>query len=161
VNRELQVFNCLKGHVLIVGIGNTLRGDDGAGPALITSLKSRVRNSEKHSQLFVMDTGEVPENYLEKIVNLKPDTILFVDAADFNAPPGNTRSINAEDLEQGSFSTHNSSMTLVVDYLNRRLQAKIFLLGIQPKSLRMGEQLSEPVEKALKNIEENIIKCMS
>ena len=33
----------LKGNVLLIGIGNTLRGDDGAGPALIERLEGRVK----------------------------------------------------------------------------------------------------------------------
>ena len=210
---QLEALNLiLKGKVLIVGIGNTLRGDDAAGPALIKSLeskiqgsklkvqspgakvqsqkskvqsarskgqsskltvedqKSKAQSSEKNkdsqlstvnSELRLMDVGEVPENYLEKIIEQRPDTILFVDVADFNAPPGSIKLIDVESLGEGSFSTHNSSLKLVIDYLSRELEARILLLGIQPENLKMGGGLSKPVKEALKNIEKYLTQCMS
>ncbi len=192
--------SCLKGKVLIVGIGNPFRGDDGAGPALIKSLKSKVydcpavrqspgndviasdseaisrllRRSTPHNdrrssrdcqtlacQLFLMDVGEVPENFLGKMVKCKPDTILFVDAVDFGASAGSIKLIDAEDLEEGSFSTHSSSLKLVIDYLKREIETEIFLLGIQAGSLKMGTGLSKPVADTVGKIEEEVIKCMS
>ena len=35
----------LKGKVLVVGIGNVLRGDDGAGPELLRELKNSLPSS--------------------------------------------------------------------------------------------------------------------
>lgn len=108
-----------------------------------------------------MDVGEVPENYLEKVVELRPDTILLVDAGDFNAPPGSVKFIDAKELGQRGFSTHSSSLKLVIDYLSRRLQAEILLLGIQPENLEMGAGLSKRVKEALKSIAECLRECMS
>ncbi len=157
MNMEKKLRDCLrqslKGRVLIVGIGNTFRGDDGAGPALISSLKSKVP-----SQLF-LDVGEVPENFLGNMVEWKADTILFVDAADFGARPGSTKLIDTKHLNGGGFSTHSSSLSLVVDYLKRETQAEILLLGIQPGKLRMGDGLSKPVEKAVQKLEEVVLSA--
>ena len=152
----------LKGRVLIVGIGNTFRGDDGAGPALIKRLKSRRSSRACQTpacQLFLMDVGETPENFLGKMVECKPDTILFVDAADFGAPAGSINLIDAEDLSAGGFSTHSSSISLVIDYLRRETQAKILLLGMQPERLGMGDGLSKSVEKAIQKIEELVLNA--
>lgn len=139
----------LKGKVLIVGIGNTFRGDDGAGPALIKSLKSKVQDPEVIS---LMDVGEVPENFLGNMVKWKPDTILFVDAADFGEAAGSIKLIDTENLNAGGFSTHSSSLNLVIEYLRKETQAEILLLGIQPERLKMGNGLSEPVQKAIQDI---------
>lgn len=199
----------MKGKVLIVGIGNTFRGDDGAGPALIKNLKSKVQSLKSnvqspevkeqtgksqspksannviaskpltcHSftsledrsdiecnkveesqdrlceafQLFLIDAGEVPENFLGNMVELKPDTILFVDAADFGVQAGSIKLIDTENLSAGGFSTHSSSLSLVVDYLRRETNAEILLLGIQPENVRIGDGLSKPVQKAIQDI---------
>ena len=155
---NLILSQALKGQVLIVGIGNLFRGDDGAGPALIKSLKSKI---PANCQLFFMDVGEVPENFLGKMVKCKPDTVLFVDAVDFGASAGSVKLIDAEDLEEGSFSTHSSSLKLVIDYLKREIETEIFLLGIQAGSLKMGTGLSKPVAEAVERIEKEVIKCMS
>jgi hydrogenase 3 maturation protease len=108
-----------------------------------------------------MDVGEVPENFLGKMAECKPDTLLFVDAVDFGAPAGSVKLIDAEDLEEGSFSTHSGSLKLVIDYLKREIETEIFLLGIQAGSLKMGTGLSKPVAEAVEKIKEEVIKCMS
>jgi len=54
-------------------VGNPLRGDDGAGPYLIRQLKGRV-------DATLLNGEEEPENLLDQIVGMKPDSILIVDA---------------------------------------------------------------------------------
>ena len=152
MNSQLQLKKILKGKVLIVGIGNTFRGDDGAGPALIKSLQLGVQSSTLNCQLHLIDAGEVPENFLGNMVKRKPDTILFVDVADFGEAAGSIKLIDTENLSAGGFSTHSSSLSLVIEYLRKETQAEILLLGIQPKNLRMGEGLSKPVQKAIQDI---------
>jgi hydrogenase 3 maturation protease len=150
----------LKGKIVIVGIGNTLRGDDAAGPELIRKLK----NSQfliPNSQLSFIDVGEAPENYLEKIVQQKPNTIILVDAVDFGSSPGRVKLFEPEKLEGGGLSTHNASLKLITKYLKKATKADISLLGIQPKSLRLNNKLSEPVKRGLEKIEECLIKCMN
>ena len=111
--------------------------------------------------MFLLDVGEVPENFLGKMVKCKPGTVLFVDAVDFGASAGSVKLIDTKSLEEGSFSTHSSSLKLVIDYLKREIETEIFLLGIQAGSLKMGTGLSNPVAEAVEKIEEEVIKCMS
>jgi len=129
-----------------VGIGNPLRGDDAAGPELIKELRNSLRC------LLLLDVGEVPENYLEKIVKEKPNTIVLVDAVDLGAPPGTIRIIEEGDIRDESLSTHNVSLRLVAKYLQRETSADVFLLGIQPKTIQFGKEISEPVRGGLEKI---------
>ena len=39
---QAEITECISGKTLLVGIGNNLRGDDGAGPALIEAIAGRV-----------------------------------------------------------------------------------------------------------------------
>ncbi len=66
---------------LILGIGNSMRGDDGVGPALIERLQGKVSAT-------LIDGGEVPENYLGPIEAAGPEAVLIVDAADLKAAAG-------------------------------------------------------------------------
>ncbi|MCK9604702.1 MAG: hydrogenase maturation protease, partial [Candidatus Omnitrophica bacterium] len=101
----------LKGKVMILGIGNTMRSDDGAGSILAARLKDKVPPE-------VIDAGAAPENYLEKVIQKKPDTVVIFDAADFGGKPGELRILEAEDLKTANlFSTHNASISLVTNYL--------------------------------------------
>ena len=63
--------------IVLVGIGNPLRGDDGFGPALIAALDGQVR-------AVCIDAGTAPESYAGKIIKENPDTVVFVDAADLD-----------------------------------------------------------------------------
>jgi len=159
VNRPLlELKKRLRGKVVIVGIGNTLRGDDGAGPELIKQLKNS-KLSTLSSKLSLIDVGEVPENYLGKIAEHKPDTIILVDAVDFGSPPGSVRIIEQDTLKEESFSTHNASIKLTMKYLRTKTKSLVFLLGIQPmKNLQIGSGLSEPVKQAIRRIEEFLIR---
>ena len=68
----------LAGRVCIVGVGNRLRGDDGAGPRLIDA-----RHPDASG--VWLDAGVVPENYLEIIARANPDTVLIVDVVEVKA----------------------------------------------------------------------------
>jgi len=73
--------NIFRGKTVIVGIGNIMKGDDGAGPSVIEKIQGKVK-------ALCIDAGTAPENYLGKIIKENPDTVLFVDAADINCLPG-------------------------------------------------------------------------
>ncbi len=141
-----ELKNRFQGRVSIVGIGNRLRGDDGVGPEII----SRVKNPLPSLVLF--DVGEAPENYLEKILKEKPDTIVLIDAVDFNASPGTIKVMEKGDIRNESFSTHNVSLNLVAKYLEKETSANVFLLGIQPETTELGREISRPVREGLEKI---------
>ncbi len=157
----LKLKKRLRGKVVIVGIGNTLRGDDGAGPELIEQLKNSKLSTLK-SKLSLIEVGEIPENYLGKITEHKPDTIMLVDVVDFGRSPGSVRIIEPDALKENGFSTHNTSIKLIIKYLRTRTKTAVFLLGIQPtKNFETGSGLSEPVKQAIRRIEKFLIRCMN
>lgn len=141
-----KLKNRLQGKVSIVGIGNRLRGDDGVGPEII----KRVENSLPSLLLF--DVGEAPENYLGKIVKQKPDAIVFIDAVDFDAPPGTIKVVETDDIRNESLSTHNVSLNLVAKYLQKETSADVFLLGIQPETTEFGREIYRQVRESLGKI---------
>ena len=135
----------LKGKVCVVGIGNRLKGDDAAGPELIDRLTGR-------SRFHCLDTGVAPENYLEKIVQIKPDTILLVDAMDFGGEAGSCRLFSADQITGGGLSSHALSLRMTCDYLQQRISARIFVLGIQPAQVNLNGPLSAAVGVAVEKL---------
>ncbi len=150
--------NILKGKVVIVGIGNILRGDDAVGPELIKRLKLKIKNE---SQIELLDVGEAPENYLEKIVKQTPDTVLLIDAVDFGGSAGSVTLLEQESLKEDGLTTHNASLKLTIKYLKERSINRIFIIGVQPEQIKFGGGLSKSVDKTLNQIKEEIIKCMN
>lgn len=137
----------LKGNV-ILGIGNILRNDDGAGSILASRIKSRV-------SFKVFDAGISPENYLDKIIKEKPDTLLLIDVADFGGSSGECRLLEADEIKTiNLFSTHNTSLSLIINYLQTNLKADIIILLIQSKNIDFGDNLSPEITTAITKLEE-------
>jgi len=136
----------LKGKIVILGMGNPLRGDDGLGPYLIKRLKGRVR-------AHLIDGGSAPENYVGKITSLKPDTILVIDACDLGWTPGRMELIEIEAMKNIGHSTHSISPGVFMTYLREATGADIFMLAIQPKRVKLEEKISSSVKGAIEKIE--------
>jgi len=137
--------NIFKGKVVIVGIGNTLLGDDGFGPALIERLKGKVK-------AVCLDAGSAPENFTGRIAKEKPDTILIVDALHLGLSPGEYEILKKDDILNCGFSTHDISPHMFIEYLENQTRAGIYMLGIQPKNLSFGEEISDSVKNTLAEI---------
>jgi len=127
---------------VILGIGNTLKGDDGAGPQLCNRLVGRTSAE-------VIDAGTVPENYVGPIVKKAPQSLLIIDAIDFTAQPGTIRLLSPEVLSGLSGSTHSPSPRLFIDLLREDISVDVFFIGIQPARTELGQPLSPEVERAV------------
>lgn len=135
--------NQLRGKVLILGVGNPLRGDDGAGPSLIEQLRGRVNAT-------LLDCEEVPENFLGQIAENQPDIVLIIDAIDFGMTPGAVALLEEEQLLAGtSLSTHHSSLRLFMKCVKSEAGGKVLVLGIQPGSTEYGNEISPKVKETL------------
>lgn len=126
--------------VVVLGIGNKLRGDDSVGSLIAEELKSTREN------VLVLDCEDVPENFKQKIIDFKPDFIVMVDSVDMKKEPGNFEifEITAQS-SLGTTSTHNISLQVLANSFKTETNAKVFLLGIQPKNLEFDSGLSQKV----------------
>ena len=141
-NLLVQLGKLNPAETVIVGIGNALKGDDGAGPRICQILKDKI-------DAEVIDAGSTPENYIAKIVQMSPKKLLLIDAIDFCAPPGTTRIFSAKDLQQFTLSTHCLSMHLFVQAITSEIDTEVFFIGIQPAHLHLGRDLSKQVAGAV------------
>jgi len=144
-NHIKHIRDILKGKVAIVCIGNRDRGDDGIGPHLADVVKGKTSYE-------VIDTGVTPENYTGVITKLKPDTIVLVDAIQFEGAPGEVKLFSGDDLRIGKISTHDVSPKLLIEYLKSSTNATIYVVGVRPKSNKFGEGLSDEAKMAIKEL---------
>jgi hydrogenase 3 maturation protease len=144
----------LKGKVLILGVGNPLRGDDGAGPYLLERLRGQV-------EATLLNCEEVPENYLGKIAENQPDIVLIIDALDFGLSPGAATLLEEDELGGVGRSTHHAPLHLFMRCVKAETGAKIVILGIQPQSLELGSPISDEVKETLGFLQDMITKALS
>jgi len=133
-----QLAHALTGRVVVVGIGNPRRGDDGAGSLL-------ARRLGAIPGLTSFDVEEVPESWVAPIAAARPDFILLVDAVHLGADPGTVALTRAEDLAPRGADTHRLSLRLLMELLERRTGAPTRLLAIQPRELGFGAPMSPEV----------------
>lgn len=141
-----RLKKALEGRVVIVGIGNKLRSDDGFGPVTIERLKDKTR-------AFLLDAGTAPESFLGPIIKNRPDTVIILDIADLGIPPGGIDILNKDDILKVGFSTHDASPGMFIDFLENNIDADIFMIAVQPKTVQFGGDLSREVIEAIGKLE--------
>ncbi len=136
-----------------MGIGNVLRSDDGAGPALAGRLSGRVVAD-------VMDAGDSPERCAAPVRRLGPDTIVVVDAVRFGGEPGEVSVFSPEDIVDLTTSTHDISLSSVLEMIGAEAGARVIVVGIQPETTRFGENLSKAVSGTLDCLESVLLDLL-
>ena len=129
-------------NTVIIGIGNTLKGDDAAGPTVCNGLRRVGVPAE------IIDAGTVPENYIQKVVDKRPRKVIIIDATDFAAPPGTIRLFEPDQLATRSFSTHMANPGLFIDLITRQTSATVYFVGIQPAQTKLNTPLSDEIAAA-------------
>ena len=144
---ESQLRNFLSDceKLIVLGIGNEVKSDDGVGPAIIKKLKAE--NIENKNLLFI-DSKTVPENFTGKIRKENPTHLIIVDACLMDLKPGDMKLVNRYDFVNIGISTHSMSLSFFVKFLEKDSDIKITFVGIEPQTMEMGDTLSENVEKA-------------
>jgi hydrogenase 3 maturation protease len=142
VAQQTDLSRIFKGKVVFVGIGNPLRGDDAFGPLLVEKLQGQVK-------AVCLDAGNAPETYAGKIIKEKPDTIVLIDVVHLGLAPGEYAILRKEDLLKTGFTTHDLSPNMLIQYLESQTAAEIYLLGVQPKTVDFGTEMSESVARTL------------
>jgi len=135
--------------VLILGIGNRLKGDDAFGSILAERLKVY-----QNRNLKIIDCGEVPENYLKEIFDFKPGCVAIIDTIYMpGRKPGDILLLKEGVKGAPSISTHAGSLELFLSALKMQgLNFRSFLLGIIPENVQMQENVSEKVSTGIENI---------
>ena len=148
------VRKVLRGRVVVVGIGNPGRGDDGAGPRVARLLARHLPPAPPPEGggdriVAAIAAETTPEAEAGRIAELRPDVVLLVDAVDFGAPPGSACLFDEEDLAaRTGWSSHRPPLLLLMEYLAGRTGARVILLGIQPADVGWSARMTEPVRAA-------------
>lgn len=133
--------------LLILGIGNILRGDDGIGVLVAKRLRRLVKGL-KNVKVVVCESGLENMTYLVGLY--RPTHILIIDAVYVvNGLPGDIYILKPEDLSNyQSVTTHHLPLKLIVDYMRSYVDAEVTIIGVQVKNIDLGSRLSDEVLKA-------------
>jgi hydrogenase maturation protease len=144
-NLHLTLNESLKGRTAFVGIGNVDLGDDGFGVRLAEALA--------YSGLPDVLIGHTaPENHITTLAHGGFENVVFLDVVSAGAEPGSVVFFDAKEVKIRfpQVSIHKLSLATLAQLIESESPARVWLLGIQPQTLKHGNSLSNPVETTLK-----------
>jgi hydrogenase maturation protease len=146
----------LQGRVCLMGLGNVDCGDDGFG----VRLAERLREAGMPD---VIVAGTTPEDYIGRIADRGFDRLIFLDAVEFGASPGSVALLNAREISARypQISTHKISLGVLAKWVRASSRTKVWLLGVQPESVRLGPTLTPTASATLDLLRTLLLELVS
>ena len=145
--------------IVVVGLGNLLMTDEGAGLHVIYEL---MAISERFGHIEFIELGSSPMSLVHVIAGRQK--AILIDCAYMDQPAGTIRRFTPDDViskkEAADFSLHEGDL-LGELALSRQLGEypnEVIIFGIQPKSMLPGEDLSPELQERLESYIEMIGK---
>jgi len=143
--------------VAVVGVGNILMGDEGAGIEVIRELEKRVRNVD------IIDAGTAFFALVSDLCSF--DKLIIVDAARGGEKPGTVYRFRLEDARspQPVISLHDMGVVeaLKLESLTGRVPEEVVFYGIEPRRVEFTIGLSEIIREKIAYTADAIIRELS
>lgn len=145
-----------KGKTIVVGIGNFLCQDEGIGVHIIQAMEDM--ELPKHVDLLDIGTSTMDlASHLEGVQKM-----IVIDAMEAGGIPGTIYKCRPEDLlpkDEGPISLHDLGL-LESLHMAEKMGMKIdtVVIGVEPKVMDWGVELSEEVKSKIPTIIEVVLK---
>jgi len=136
-------------NTLVLGVGNVLLADEGAG---VHAMKYLQAHYDLPNTTY-LDAGTLSFTLAADIADA--DNLIVFDAAQIDAEPGTVRVFEGEEvdgfLRSGRCSVHEVGFADLMDIarLEDHLPQRYALIGIQPETLGWGDAPSETVRRSM------------
>jgi hydrogenase maturation protease len=144
-------------NTVVLGLGNILHADDGAGPQAIRQLRT---DSRVPAEVSLVEGGTLGLELLPYVWDC--ERLIVIDAIDVGQAPGTVVRMSGEELNSlpGQSSVHQlgvSDLLVALRMLAQR-QPLVVLLGVQPGSTEWSTELSPPVAATMGSLVEAAIQ---
>ncbi len=145
-------------NTLILGIGNSLLSDEGAGIQALDYLREHY---PELTDVALLDGGTLSFTLLPYIEDAA--SLIVVDAAELGAAPGTTEVFQGDAMDRFAGrprrSVHEVSLAdlLAISHLTGTLPHNRALVAVQPQQTDWGSQLSGPVAAALPRVARHVV----
>jgi len=143
--------------IVVLGIGNTLMTDDGAGVFAVHALQERY---DFPDGIELIDGGTKGLDLLPYVEGKKK--LLFVDAVNLGKSPGTVGELSKEEIPDHfatKISVHQISVPDLIGAgkLLGTLPEEFHLIGIQPESIDTGYGMSPSVQKGFEELLSRVV----
>ena len=144
-------------HVVILGVGNLLLSDEGVG----VHVANRFKEMDLPAGVEVIEGGTDGFRLMNVITDA--DRLIVVDAVKGGSPPGSIYRFDIKDVssfpDAYKSSVHQIGILEVVHLSELVGQTpETTIIGVEPKSLKMGMELSPEVQEKLPKIIELVLE---
>ena len=138
---------------VIISVGNPLKSDDNIGNLIVDKIKKYYKNKD----YYFFKGGMNPENFIEPLKKINPDVIFFIDVAIFDGEVGDVKLFRLDDIIDINISSHYFPITIFKKYFPKAI---LILVGIKPKIINFGENLSPELKAKLREITQKVQKTI-
>ena len=147
--------------IAIIGLGNTLRRDDGVGIHILALLQEKFKNNDKVSFL---NFGIASLGLLNYINEFK--TVLLIDAMEAGFKPATLKIFKLQEASSEILEKKISAHELTLNDLFRlyqtlKISTDVHVAGIQVKDTSYGLEMSSALERAKSRVVEEISAFVS
>ena len=146
---------------MVIGVGNLLLRDEGAGIHAVQDLQKK----DLPPDVEVIDAGVAGVGLLDFFSGARK--LVLIDAAEMGLEPGAVVRFTPEDVRFRSgalkFSTHDLALPEVLTLARalNRCPSEVVIIGIQPKEISWGTELTPKVQLAVPRVVELVLKELS
>jgi hydrogenase maturation protease len=142
---------------VVIGVGNPLMGDDGAGLVAL----DRLRDWDFEPHVERVDGGTWGMNLLQFVE--QAERLVILDAIDAGLEPGSAIALEGDEIPRffsTKLSPHQIELreVLALGELRNTLPEHIVALGLQPARIEMSERLSNEVEAGIEALVERCVE---
>jgi hydrogenase maturation protease len=150
--------NPAAGRIVIIGVGNLLLKDEGLGIHVVRELEKKALPPG----VEVLDGGVAGIGLLDLFQGARK--LVLVDAADMNRAPGTVVRFTPDDIRSRpgnpKFSAHDVGLLEVLELARALGQCppEVVIIGVQPKEISWGMDLTPEVQASLPQVLEAVLK---
>ena len=144
--------------VLVLGLGNVVCSDDGAGIAAIHKL---IREYQMPEGVAAVDGGTLGLSLLPLVDSA--DQVILVDAIDGEGPPGTVLRIEGDEVAPAVYERLSPHQVGVADLLAGaslldRYPERVVIWGVIPESIALGLERTPAVHAAIPTLVSRVVE---
>jgi hydrogenase maturation protease len=144
--------------VLVLGLGNVVCTDDGAGIAAIYKL---MRDYDLPEGVVALDGGTLGLSLLPLVDSA--DQVILVDAIKAEGPPGTQVRIEGDEVAPAVYERLSPHQIGVADLLAGaslldRYPDRVVVIGVVPESIELGMERTPAVEASIPKLVERVVE---
>jgi hydrogenase maturation protease len=143
--------------VVVIGVGNRDRGDDGVGPEVLARVEGRLPRGARPARLAGDDPAAIMEAWQGA------GRAIVVDAMSSGAAPGTVRRVDVGEgplpADLGLVSTHALGAAAAIELARvlGRLPASLVVYGVEGEDFTRGASLSRAVAAAVPAVANQVL----